>query len=67
MSTKPVCCYDDDVLTDVADILAKNHVRRLVVVDNNNKLTGLLSIDDVAAYMSSDRLLSDLVRHVSAA
>ena len=29
MSTKPVWCYDDDVLTDVADILAKNHVRRL--------------------------------------
>src|SRR5213078_319323 len=49
MSPKPVWCYDDDVLTDVADILARNHVRRLVVVDNNNKLTGLLSIDDVAA------------------
>jgi CBS domain-containing protein len=67
MSTKPVWCYDDDVLTDVADILAKNHVRRLVVIDSNNKLAGLVSIDDIAAYMSSDRLLSDLVRHVSAA
>jgi CBS domain-containing protein len=67
MSTRPVWCYDDDVLTDVADILAKNHVRRLVVIDSNNKLAGLVSIDDIAAYMSSDRLLSDLVRHVSAA
>jgi CBS domain-containing protein len=67
MSTNPLWCYDDDVLTDVADILARNHVRRLVVVDNNNKLAGLVSIDDVAANMSSDRLLSDLVRHVSAA
>ena len=67
MSTRPVWCYDYDVLTDVADILAKNGVRRLVVVDNNNKLAGLLSIDDAALYMSSDRLLSDLVRHVSAA
>jgi CBS domain-containing protein len=67
MSTKPVCCYEDDVLTDAADILAENHLHRLVVVDDNNKLCGLLSIDDLAAHMSSDRILSDLLRHVSAA
>jgi len=66
MSATPIWCYDDDVLTDVADILAKNHVRRLVVVDKNNKLAGLISIDDIALYMSSDRLLSDLMRHVAA-
>ena len=67
MSTKPVCCYEDDVLTEAADILATNHVHRLVVVDDNNKLAGLLSIDDLAAHMSSDRALGDLLRHVSAA
>jgi CBS domain-containing protein len=67
MSTRPVWCYDDDVLTGVADILARNRMRRLVVVDNNNKLSGLVSIDDVATHMNSDRLLSELVRQVSAA
>ena len=67
MSTKPVCCYKDDVLTEAADILAKNHVHRLVVVDDNNKLAGLLSIDDLAAHMSSDRALGDLLRQVSVA
>jgi hypothetical protein len=56
-----VWCYDDDVLTGVADILAKNHVRRVAVVDNNNKLAELVSIDGLARNMSSDRLLSDLV------
>ena len=55
------------VLTDAADILTNEHVRRLVVVDNNNKLCGLLSFDDLAAHMSSDRLLSDVVRELSAA
>jgi CBS domain-containing protein len=67
MSTKPVCCYEDDVLTDAADILATHRLHRLVVVDDNNKLAGLLSIDDLAAHMSSDRVLGDLLRHVSAA
>jgi CBS domain-containing protein len=67
MSTAPVWCYGHDVLTDAADIFADNRVHRLVVVDTDNRLVGLLSIDDVAAKMSSDRLLGDLVRHVSVA
>jgi CBS domain-containing protein len=67
MSSSPVWCYEDDVLTDAADILADNRVRRLVVVDTNNNLVGLLSMDDLAAHMSSDRLLGDLLRHVAAA
>jgi CBS domain-containing protein len=66
MSTKPVWCYEEDVLTDAADILAKNHVHRLIVVDSDRKLCGLLSIDDLAAHMSSNRLLSNLVREISA-
>jgi CBS domain-containing protein len=66
MSTKPVWCYEEDVLTDAADILANNHVHRLIVVDSDRKLCGPLSLDDLAANMSSNRLLSDLVRQVSA-
>jgi CBS domain-containing protein len=66
MSTTPVSCYAHDVLTNAADILADNHVRRLIVVDSNNKLVGLLSLDDLAAHMSSDRLLGDVLRHVTA-
>jgi CBS domain-containing protein len=67
MSTTPVWCYGHDVLTDAADILADNRVHRLVVVDSDQRLVGLLSIDDLDAKMSSDRLLGDLVRHVSVA
>jgi CBS domain-containing protein len=67
MSTRLVWCYAHDVLTDAADILADNRVHRLVVVDSEKRLVGLLSLDDLAAKMSSDRLLGDLVRHVSVA
>jgi CBS domain-containing protein len=67
MSSRPIWCYEYDVLTDAADLLADFHVRRLVVVDSNKSLVGLLSLDDLAVKMSSDRLLGDLLRHVSAA
>jgi len=66
MSAKPVWCYEYDVLTDAADTLANNHLHRLIVVDSSKKLCGLLSVDDLAANMSSDRLLGDLLRHITA-
>jgi CBS domain-containing protein len=67
MTSEVIWCYDDDVLTDAADILADNHIRRILVLDRNRKLVGLLSLDDLAAKMSSDRLLGDVLRHVTAA
>jgi CBS domain-containing protein len=67
MSGKPIYCYEYDVLTDAADILADNHLRRLIVIDSNGKITGLLSIDDLAAHMSSDRLLGNVLRQINAA
>ena len=38
MSTTPVWCYEEDVLTAAADILANSHVHRLIVVDSDRKL-----------------------------
>ena len=66
MSTELIWCFDDDVLTAAADVLADNQVRRLLVFDRYKSLVGLLSLDDLAARMSSDRLLGDVLRHVAA-
>jgi CBS domain-containing protein len=60
-------CYDDQVLTDAARLFAFNRVRRLLVFNREKKLVGLLSLDDLAARMSSDRLLGTVVRKVMAA
>jgi CBS domain-containing protein len=59
-------CYDDDVLTEAAKIMEENHVRRLLVLNASKRLVGILSLDDLAAHMSSDRLLGETLRHVSA-
>lgn len=62
-----IWCYEDDVLTEAAQILEENHVRRILVFDYSKKLCGLLSLDDLAAKMSSDRLLGTVLRKVTAA
>jgi len=67
MTRSWIRCYDDQVLTDAVRIFAANRVRRLLVFNRDNKFVGLLSLDDLAAHMSSDRLLGDVVRKVTAA
>ena len=66
MTRATIWCYEDEVLTEAARIMEDNHVRRLLVLDEKRRLVGLLSIDDLAAKMSSDRLLGTVVRHVMA-
>src|SRR5262249_34963777 len=65
MTPTAVWCYADDVLTAAAEMMELNHIRRLLVLDGRKRLVGLLSLDDLAAKMSSDRLLSTVVRNLS--
>lgn len=65
MTPDVLWCYEDDVLTEAATIMEENQVRRLLVLNQMNKLVGLLSLDDLAARMSSDRLLGTVLRSVA--
>ncbi|MGH7907078.1 MAG: CBS domain-containing protein [Candidatus Binataceae bacterium] len=48
MSRQIVFCHGDDEIVDAARIMSENGVRRLLVVNVDGKLIGLLSIDDLA-------------------
>jgi predicted transcriptional regulator len=67
MTLAAMWCYADDVLTEAAEMMEANHIRRLLVLDGRKRLVGLLSLDDLAAKMSSDRLLGTVVRNLNAA
>jgi CBS domain-containing protein len=67
MTRVPIWCYEDDVLTDAASLLEESHIRRLLVLNRDHELVGLLSLDDLAARMSSDRLLGTVIRNITAA
>jgi CBS domain-containing protein len=67
MTPLSMWCYADDVLTEAARVMEDSHIRRLLVLDDDRKLVGILSLDDLAAKMSSDRLLGTIVRNTVAA
>jgi len=41
-------CYEDQTDTEIADYMAKKEVRRVLVLDSNKRLSGVISIGDLA-------------------
>ncbi len=41
-------CFTGQSITDVAYLMASHQIRRMAVMDANNKLAGILSVDDIA-------------------
>jgi CBS domain-containing protein len=50
---------------EAADEMCKNQVRRLLVVDKNKKLCGVLSIGDIATKCKDPDLDADLIETIS--
>jgi len=48
MSKEVYTCQFDQDLSDAAHIMEQQHIRRLAVLDEDNCLDGILSVDDIA-------------------
>lgn len=48
MSTEVKYCFEDDDIDDVARNMGDIQIRRLPVVDQNKRLTGIVSLGDIA-------------------
>ncbi len=48
MTTDVVTCFNDQEISDAAQVMEEQHIRRLTVLNHDNKLAGLLSVDDLA-------------------
>lgn len=48
MTTDVEYCYEDDDIAQAADKMAELQVRRLVVLDHDKRLVGIVSLGDIA-------------------
>ena len=48
MTKQVITCFDDQNIDEAADIMMKQHIRRLAVVNHDNNITGFISVDDIA-------------------
>lgn len=55
MTDRPAVCSAQDDLLDCLTTMKRNRVRRLPVVDENDRLEGIISIDDIICHVADQR------------
>ena len=67
MSTGINTCGPDDDLKDVLESMEANHVRRIPIVDENNRLVGIIAQADIATRVDQPATTAEVVEAISQA
>jgi CBS domain-containing protein len=65
MSSEVVSCFEDEDERDAAAKMEKHQLRRLVVLDRNERLVGIVSLGDLAVHTADDRIAGEVTEAVS--
>jgi CBS domain-containing protein len=67
MTHKVVTCHADDDLQKALDAMAEHQLRRIPVVDNDNKIVGIIAQADVATRVDQPEKTAEVVKEISQA
>jgi CBS domain-containing protein len=65
MSAEPVYCYDDESVEQALETMRGEQVRRLLVVDRNKRLVGVLAMGDVTTDGSDEEAAGQALSDIS--
>jgi len=67
MTRKVVTCLAEDDLEKALDAMAEHQLRRIPVVDNDNKVVGIIAQADVATRANQPEKTAEMVKEISQA
>jgi CBS domain-containing protein len=65
MTPDVVYCYEDEDARDAARKMEEHQLRRLIVLNRDKRLVGILSLGDLAVHTADDRLAGEVAEAVS--
>lgn len=65
MTADAIYCHEDDDVREAAQLMAKNRIRRLLVNDERGRVTGILSLADLARNEISHVLSGEVMEEIS--
>jgi CBS domain-containing protein len=65
MTPKIIYCYDDQDVSDAAHMMEQNQIRRLVVLNHDKRMIGILSLGDLAVDTGDEQLAGHILEAVS--
>jgi len=67
MTPDVVYCYEDQDVADAAELMKDRQIRRLIILDRDNKLAGIVSLGDLAIQTHDESMVGGALETVSAA
>lgn len=65
MTNDPVTCHADDDLNEAIDAMEMHQVRRIPVVDDNNRIIGIIAQADIATRVGEPETTAEMVEEIS--
>lgn len=62
MTTAPIFCHSDDDIAQARELMESHQVSRMIVLDNHERLAGVISLADIAEDESSGQTLHEIKR-----
>lgn len=59
-------CYEDDDVKDAAKKMQEEKIRRLIVINKDKRLVGIVSLGDLAVDMDDDKKAGQVLEKISA-
>jgi CBS domain-containing protein len=65
MTRNPVTCRDDDDLRKAVQYMEQYRVRRIPVVDKDNRILGIIAQADIATRVNQPQKIAEMVGEIS--
>jgi CBS domain-containing protein len=65
MTGECVTCHPETSISDAANLMKEKQIRRLLIVDQNDELCGIVSLGDMAVDYGHDKLTGSVLKDVS--
>jgi CBS domain-containing protein len=65
MTPNLIYCYEDEDVARAAELMEERQIRRLPVMDRNNRLVGIVSLADLATRQRDEQLSGQVLEQVS--
>jgi CBS domain-containing protein len=65
MSPGVTYCFQDQDITEAAKIMAEKQIRRLIVLNRDKRLAGIVSLGDLATASASKQAAAEILEHIS--
>jgi len=65
MSRVIVYCFDDQDVKDAAEMMEKNRIRRLPILDHQQRVVGIISLGDLALRAQDSNMANRVLTRVS--